>query len=352
MSNEPNPVAVETPTAVEAPAAIDTAASTRTLGRRLRDLATRMALYDIVVLAYLALVPIALVFTPPSAPRDRVLRQYLALLATVATFVVAARTRRWHRSRFVGVGYRLGLASSMAVTYVLLGDALPLLNPHTLDRELFLLDLDLLGVEPAILLQRWTTPPVVDWFAAFYLSYFVLLTLFLMPPVLFSKNERLSGELATVVLLTCAIGQTLYAFVPGFGPLYATTEAFDGPLAGNFWFELMTNFVSGAGAKKDIFPSLHTATPSGLTIVAYRYRHGPVMRWVWPFVAFATANIIVATLLLRWHYVIDVVAGLVLAATCAFVAAEVTEWDLTRRRERGVLGAWPRWPLSSSDEAS
>lgn len=345
MSNEPNPGAVETTTA------IDTTGDTRTLTRRLYDLANRMALYDIVVVAYLALVPIALLFTPPTVQRDTVLRQHVALLATIATFVVAARTRVGHRSRIVGVCYRVGLASSMAITYVLLGDSLPLLNPHTLDRELFLLDLDLIGVEPAVLLQRWATPPVVDWFAALYMSYFVLLTLFLMPPVLFSKNERLSGELATVVLLTCAIGQTLYALVPGFGPLYATTEAFDGPLAGDFWFQAMTNFVSGAGAKKDIFPSLHTATPSGLTIVAYRYRHGPLMRWVWPLVAFATANIIVATLLLRWHYVIDVVAGLVLAATCAFIAAQMTEWDIARRIKHGVMGAWPRWPLSSSDEA-
>lgn len=319
--------------------------------QRLAVLWQRMALYDVVVAVYLAAIPAALAMTPASAVRDRVLHQHIVLLAVVVSFIIAARTDACQSSRFVGFGYRIALAGSMAATYVLLGDALPLLNSGVRDQELFLLDLDLFGVEPAILLQRWASPAVVDWFSAFYLSYFALLTMFLMPPVLFSKNERMSGELAVVVLLTCAVGQSLYVAVPGFGPLYATTEAFDGPLVGQWWFELMNGIVSGAGAKKDIFPSLHTATPAGLTIVAFRYRHGPLMRWVWPLIPFATANIIIATLLLRWHYIIDVVAGLALAGTCAFIAAHATAWDIQRRRKGGILSAWPRWPFELSVRA-
>ncbi len=302
--------------------------------------AKNLAVHDWVSLAYLALVPTALWLRPPSEARERMISHHVVLLLCVATGIILARSEA--RPRFaVGVFYRLSLMSSMLVTYLLLGEALPVLNSAALDRELYHLDLTLFGFEPAVVMEHWATPGVTDWFSLFYVSYFALLALFVLPIVFFGKNERLGGELANVMMLTFGLGQTLYVLVPGFGPLTALPEAFHEPLHGGPFFAMMNAIVSGAGAKKDIFPSLHTAVPVALSLIAFRHRRGPLMRWVWPVMAFITANIVVATMLLRWHYLIDVIAGLVLASSVVWAAGRIAEWEMQRRPSVRLGQLWP-----------
>jgi membrane-associated phospholipid phosphatase len=64
-------------------------------------------------------------------------------------------------------------------------------------------------------------------------------------------------------------------------------------------------------------------------------------------VAFVTTNIVIATMFLRWHYVIDVVAGLLLAAVAVTTAAAITRWELARRAELGLTNNWPLFSLKN-----
>ncbi len=306
------------------------------------------AIHDWVALGYLTLLPLWLWTTPANPQRERMINHHMLLLVCVGACVLLARAepRRSGSSRqfAIGVIYRLALVASMFVTYLLLGEALPLLNTRALDLELYHLDLTLFGFEPAVVMERWATPGVTDWFALFYVGYFGLLGFFVLPIVFFGKSERLGGELAVVMMLTFGIGQTVYALVPGFGPIHALPEAFHGPLQGGVFFRLMNAIVSGAGAQKDIFPSLHTAVPVALTLLAFRHRRGPIMRWAFPVMAFVTVNIVIATMFLRWHYLVDVIAGLCLASFSVYAAARISEWELTRRRQAGLGEFWPGLP--------
>jgi hypothetical protein len=314
---------------------------------RAAAIARNLAVHDWIALAYLTLIPSLLWMTPQSAARDRMISHHLALLVCVAGAIVAQRSEVLPRSFAVGGMYRVALVATTFVTYLLLGEALPVLNSRSLDRELYHLDLALFGFEPAVMMERWATPAVTDWFALFYVGYFAILGLFVLPMVFFSKNERLLGELALTMMLTFGVGQSVYALVPGFGPLTALPEAFHSELRGGIFFGYMNAIVSGAGAKKDIFPSLHTAVPVALTLLAFRHRKGRVMRWVWPPIMFVTANIVIATMFLRWHYLIDVVAGLVLAIGSHFGATRITDWELDRRRGSTLSALWPLWPNRS-----
>jgi predicted signal transduction protein with EAL and GGDEF domain len=58
-------------------------------------------------------------------------------------------------------------------------------------------------------------------------------------------------------------------------------------------------------------------------------------------VAFFALNIVVATMFLRWHYVIDVIAGLLLAVFSHTLAVRLSEREHTRRE---ALGLGPDWP--------
>ena len=63
-------------------------------------------------------------------------------------------------------------------------------------------------------------------------------------------------------------------------------------------------------------------------------------RWRIPaaLAAFTAANIVVSTVVLRWHYVVDVLAGITLASTVAFAAARIAPWEEARRKRLGLPG--------------
>jgi PAP2 superfamily len=92
--------------------------------------------------------------------------------------------------------------------------------------------------------------------------------------------------------------------------------------------------VKSAGAQKDIFPSLHTAVPTFFALFAFRYRHVQwPFRYTWPVMAFCASQIIGATMFLRWHYLIDIIAGVTLAVLAVTVSEALVVWD-AKRRER------------------
>jgi membrane-associated phospholipid phosphatase len=91
----------------------------------------------------------------------------------------------------------------------------------------------------------------------------------------------------------------------------------------------------------DIFPSLHTAAPTFLVLYSWRHRHRAPHRYAWPLVAFFALNIIIATMFLRWHYLVDVVVGLALALVGYRAALRITAWETEWRLCRGLGPSWP-----------
>ena len=102
----------------------------------------------------------------------------------------------------------------------------------------------------------------------------------------------------------------------------------------------MRETVDAGGAQKDIFPSLHTAVPTFIAIFSFRHRRLVPFKYSWPVMAFVATQIIIATLFLRWHYLVDVVAGLTLATTAAFLGPHIADWEAARRERMSVQPAW------------
>ena len=85
------------------------------------------------------------------------------------------------------------------------------------------------------------------------------------------------------------------------------------------------------------------------------HRRALPFRYTWPFLAFAATQIIVATMFLRWHYLVDIVAGLVLASTAAIVSHRVVAWETRRRGRRASAGVAPiyqplEWRWKSAED--
>jgi hypothetical protein len=59
---------------------------------------------------------------------------------------------------------------------------------------------------------------------------------------------------------------------------------------------------------------------------------------------FFVCNIIVATMFLRWHWLVDIVAGLALAVAAQALSVVGTRWELRHRRLHELPPIWPEWP--------
>jgi len=301
-------------------------------------LPTQMVVHDWLLIGFHLYINFRLVFAPDSPDASIARRMSMALLIATTITVVLVRGELLPQTRWRALFYRLGLffptvCSYFVMRYVMLALALPLL-----DRPLLAIDLAIFDVTPSVWLERFNELPIVEWFAFFYWSYFVIISIMWVPTLFFERGRR-QIELFVGTLVIVCLGHMGYTLVPGLGP-YATLH-FDAPLQGGMWWHMVEETVTGAGAMMDIFPSLHTALPTYFALHAFGHRDHPMFKWTWPVFAFFAANIIIATMFLRWHYGIDVIFGLLLAVTARRVAVWVGEQEALRGKNgNGLQRVW------------
>jgi hypothetical protein len=294
-----------------------------TLGVTAQNLATQ----DVMALAFHAYLFLCVSIAPDSPDATVARRLALALLVVTACSLVLARGEVIRGRRARALTYRLGLFMPMVLSYFEMRVLLPALQPDLLDHQLFAIDLWLLGTTPSVWMEAWNVEPVVEWLSFFYYTHFFLMVVMLIPALIFGKGRRMQ-ELMAGGMLVVAAGHFLYTIVPGAGP-YATI-AFDQPLQGGFWWNQVELTVATAGAQLDIFPSLHTAWPAYFALHAFAHRDRQPFRLLWPILGFVAVNIIIATMFLRWHWFIDVAAGLLLAVAARRFAVAITSREELR----------------------
>jgi PAP2 superfamily len=306
----------------------------------------QVSLNDWIVLAYLCVIDLAVLSSEHrGAARDRALFEVSALLfGFFAVVVVLVRggvlTHRWLRP----LAFRLGHYAGIQLTYFFMRGLLPVVNPGSLDVELHQLGLSWFGVEPALAMQPWVSAGTTEWFAFFYYGYFFVLGLHVFPILFFGRDARLLNEFSLGLLLVLAIGQSMYLVVPGYGPWPGMPQLFQVQLPQGIWWHLVKELVASAGAMKDIFPSIHTAGPSYILLFSFHNRAYLPYRYSWPLVAFFVLNIIIATMFLRWHWLVDIIAGLALALLAFAGSVYGTRWEMRYRAARGLPSVWPEWP--------
>ena len=169
-----------------------------------------------------------------------------------------------------------------------------------------------------------------EWFAFFYLSYFFLIGA-ILPVTFLERNEQALAEFAIGIprlLLPRApplhdrpaVGRTLLARLQH-------------ELTGQSGGRASATMVDSAGARTDAFPSLHTAAPTFIALHAFRQRNDLIFRWAWIPTAFlASRRIVISTMFLRWHHLIDVIPGSSPAFAMWIIVPIVARYEISRRR--------------------
>ena len=166
-------------------------------------------------------------------------------------------------------------------------------------------------IGPAITQIRWKTELLSLVYAAFipYLSVSVLL-------YGAHRDDRIRELFLFSITLLYAIGFLGYLFVPAQGPIIHLADQVVPSINGGFFHTLVTTSVDQAGGPHGAFPSIHVGATA--LICLFDFRHGCRTR-AWMYIPLVLL-IMLATVLLRYHYVIDLVAGFAIAVLALHVA--------------------------------
>jgi len=219
--------------------------------------------------------------------------------------------------------------------YSLWGDATHLLVTTDRDAALIALDQRLFGFEASVAMQRFVTPPLTAWmqFAyAFHIWNIPLVACF----IYLRRPRARFREMMCGLIVISFFGLLGYLLVPAIGPMYTLrnqyTVGLSQPLA---MFNRQMDFMDYARIRRDVFPSLHV----GISFVVWLYAYRNSRRLFWMLMPLVL-SLWVSTVYLRFHYLVDCVAGLILAP----LSFGLANWLFARfgevRLSVGLPGVW------------
>lgn len=180
------------------------------------------------------------------------------------------------------------------------------------DGALLAADGRLFGGTPSIGLQPWVRPWLTDVMSACYAFYHVYLhgMLILVACTRPSQSARHFGD---CLYAGFAVGFVGYLLVPALGPGPAFPALYRQPLAGGGATALNAWLVDKGASLYGNFPSLHVLVTAILLDHDWRFSR---RRFWW--VLGPSLGLLASTLYLRYHYAVDLLAGL-----AAFAALRV-----------------------------
>jgi membrane-associated phospholipid phosphatase len=278
----------------------------------------------------------AFLFQGSLSPADKVVIAYLAVLAalvaasyprigfwwaivlahaaaialiTICSRPTAPRARAW---RFIRGWYPVAL---IPITFKELTFLIPLIHPRDFDWELARIDYWMFGAHPTVWLERFTWPVLTELFQISYTAYYFLPVI--LGALLWSKGwfDRFH-YFVFVAVLGFYLSYLGYIAVPAIGPRFIMAGEQSIPLTGVFTFRFIRETLDRAeGITRDCFPSGHTE----LTLLVLYYAKRFHRRTFWLMLPAGSA-LIISTVYLRYHYVIDIIAGVALAFLVILIA--------------------------------
>lgn len=170
------------------------------------------------------------------------------------------------------------------------------------------------GTNPSLWLEPHVTAGRLEFFALVYALFipYVYLSIFLG---LVGRPDIERNAFVTGIAVTYALGFLGYLLVPARGPVVFLASDFAAPLQGGTFHGMIVRSVAQCGGPHGAFPSLHVGVSCFLCFFDLRWNRLRGLTYV-PIVVL----IMCATVVVRYHYVVDILAG-VLVAAVAYRAA-------------------------------
>lgn len=195
---------------------------------------------------------------------------------------------------------------------------IPAFRTSDADATLAAMDRAIWGVNPTVWLERWSHPALNE---ALQIIYAGFVPAVLMIACIFWLRRDLARfrYYAFLIALGFLASYAGYMLVPARGPRFVLAHLQHIPLEGGWLFNwLRTALDQLERPHYDCFPSGHTE----LTMLAW-WSARQVSKTLFRFLSVYTLGVVFATVFLRYHYTIDVMAGAALAAVLLLMSPGV-----------------------------
>lgn len=211
-------------------------------------------------------------------------------------------------------------------------------NPVDIDHVLIQIDYLAFGGYPTVMIEPYMQPLLTDVLQIAYATYYFM-------PVAIGILLKVRGrqeefERVLFLILFCFYFSYVgYILFPALGPRYVMPHLHGVEISGFLVTEQVQNILNLLeGVKRDAFPSGHTAIALLVLVLSRRYEKVLFLILLLP-----VALLVIGTVYLRYHYVVDVVAGVALLG-------------LTLTAGEGFYNAWikrkrPNWGNSHRSES-
>jgi membrane-associated phospholipid phosphatase len=189
-------------------------------------------------------------------------------------------------------------------------------NPNDIDKALIKIDHMLFGCHPTVWLERYRSEVITEYLQIIYASFYFIPIVLSIILYCNKKTEAFRFFIYTIVLgfYLSYIGYFLF---PAVGPRFTLDHYHQGFLQGLWTTDTIKCIINCVeNIQRDCFPSGHTAIAI-LTLI-YAFKFSKSYFWI---LSVVVPSLIISTVYLRYHYVIDIIAGIILAGIVYCIAA-------------------------------
>jgi membrane-associated phospholipid phosphatase len=231
-----------------------------------------------------------------------------ALMAAWLLIVAIAVRREEQLPRTAQILANFYPIAFIPILYESLGPLIFAARSRSYDDLLIAADRIVFRTDPTVWLQRFVRPFLTDFFFVSYLTYYFIAIA--LGVLLWKRKGTVPRRFIFTLSLSYVLSYAGYFIVPALGPRTALASAHSVPLETTAVSRaIATTLDKLENTKFDVFPSGHTMVAVVVLIVAFQ-RARVAFWWFLP----VAACLIVSTVYCRYHYVVDVVAGALLAA--------------------------------------
>jgi membrane-associated phospholipid phosphatase len=214
---------------------------------------------------------------------------------------------------------------SVLIIFDSLGLTVHRINPQDIDYLLIRVDYLIFGAYPTVYLERFICPLLTDILEIAYTTYYFMpITLGVFLKV--RGDDGVFEKFLFLILFCFYLSYVGYMLFPALGPRYAMEHLQTAEMGGFLVSKPIQHFLNLLeGVKRDAFPSGHTGIALTVLFLSYKYARNIFRVLLVPVIL-----LIFATVYCRYHYVVDVIGG-VLLAIVTIVVGEVYYKFWTRR---------------------
>jgi membrane-associated phospholipid phosphatase len=243
-------------------------------------------------------------------------QRVFAVVAVIGILILIVK----FKPRWTFLRDSLPFAFCLAI-YTNLHDTIHFANPNDIHDKLIAIDAWMFGGQPSVWAERFIHPALTEVLSFCYMIFFIFAPIVAITLYLQGNRPEFRKTLVSVILCFYT-GYILYVLFPAVPPRITLKDMYTLTFAGTPIADAALRMVSVLPSdSRAAFPSLHSAVTLLSLMLAFKYA-----RWLfWVMFPFCT-GLLLSTVYLRHHYVIDLLAGFALGILAFTFGPRVDAW--------------------------